>query len=125
MKKKLTNVSRPDKAESAIDALTKAKALIIEKGWTQGAFARDDKGMVVSYHDPNATSYCMLGAVAVAVKDDGACENVANEALHAVVPGGIAMYNDKAGLRKATVIKRFDEAIAALRALAPKEETNA
>jgi hypothetical protein len=33
-----------------------------QKGWCRGAFARNSRGVAVSAHSPDATSWCLLGA---------------------------------------------------------------
>jgi hypothetical protein len=43
--------------------LMKARALLVERGWCQGAMARDAAGQSVNYDDPRAASYCSVGAV--------------------------------------------------------------
>lgn len=45
---------------------------VIEKfGWTQGEEARDDAGNRVVYYSPNATCFCIQGAIRKSVDPDG------------------------------------------------------
>ena len=48
--------------KKADEILTEARTLI-EKGWTQGKYARDADGNPISEKDPNACEWCALGAV--------------------------------------------------------------
>ena len=50
------------------EVLIQARALIL-KGWTQEAFARDADGEPVSAKDPDACSWCVVGAVVAAYPD--------------------------------------------------------
>lgn len=36
---------------------------LLEKGWCQGALARDNDGKPVNVLDPTATNYCTVGAI--------------------------------------------------------------
>ena len=45
-----------------------AITLLKEKGWTQGAGARDAKGNRVSETNPEATCYCLVGALSVSAR---------------------------------------------------------
>lgn len=44
---------------------------IFAKGWTQGAFARDKFGNSVNSDDPEAISWCIVGACSIAKAQDG------------------------------------------------------
>jgi len=41
----------------------------IQKGWTRGDTARNKGGESVAYDDPNARSWCVLGAIFASSKD--------------------------------------------------------
>lgn len=50
--------------KTVLTTLTEARALIDSpEKWTRGAFARNSKGEKVEVYDPNATCFCVLGAL--------------------------------------------------------------
>ena len=80
-------------------------AEIVEKGWCQGATARDAKGVSVATDDPRATRWCLIGAIAKAeyelkgwVKVGGhtACEQACGGS-------GLTSFNDAPGRTAAQV----------------------
>lgn len=49
---------------TTLDILKAARSIISdEKNWTQGTFAKDVDGMMVSAASPDATCFCSLGAI--------------------------------------------------------------
>jgi len=57
------------KALTAKEILKGARALLVEKGWTQGALARDPAGAAVSPYAPEAMCFCVEGALLRATVD--------------------------------------------------------
>ena len=47
---------------STVNTLKAARNLL-EKGWTQGTYARDKNGASVDYRDPEACSFCISGVL--------------------------------------------------------------
>ena len=47
----------------AAETLTKAAALLINKGWTQGEFARTQTGRACTSFSKRACAYCAVGAI--------------------------------------------------------------
>ncbi len=43
-------------------------SIINQNGWHQGCGARDAIGLIVPYDSPTATSFCLFGALALAMK---------------------------------------------------------
>ena len=90
------------------EVLVKARTLV-EKGWTQGAFAKDDYGYIVKSTDPKACSWCATGAIQAVLP-----KNVPFSDYTALltVPNGIVLFNDNLNTTKEDVLKVFDKAIA-------------
>lgn len=95
--------------------LIAARALI-EKGWTQDAYARDADGAACSVNDDRATCFCMNGAV---MRVAGIYRE--NDALMVFTALGSAAgvtryshhWNDAPGRTQAEVLALFDKAIEA------------
>jgi hypothetical protein len=100
------------------DTLTKAKALLMDRGWTQSAFARDKDGKPIMSKDETATCYCMLGAIQASCcqRWDG-CYAVAAVAEVMSSEGGrlpdLAFFNDYPDRTLDEVIALIDKAIQA------------
>lgn len=98
---------------AAIECLYAAQAAV-QKGWTQGAMARNSKGMDVSVHQNIACCFCALGAI-----QKFADPTSRMTAVHAFIEanklrnieGAIGIWNDEPGRRKDQVIHAFDKAI--------------
>lgn len=100
-----------DKSE-VIRVLDEAKKVLIEKGWTQGYYAKDAQGELVGIHDGDACSFCAVGAIHRASEDasDWARDEAGN-AVVAVTPGfNIPIYNDAKGRTKDEILALFDKA---------------
>ena len=52
------------------DVLRRA-ADLVDQGWTQGTSARLADGTKTSFSDPDAASFCIIGAVCAAVAKEG------------------------------------------------------
>ena len=86
----------------------------VEKGWTQGAFARDKDGKSVLSRDPTAVSWCMAGAVIASQGCDGLTEHERWQ-LNAVLGRNLGftlrlMYNDTPGRTQKEVVNVLREA---------------
>lgn len=98
------------------NVLIEARRLLVEKGWTQRATARDNCGNYVSSRDPSAESFCMLGAVR-AVANTRVERNRAYDVLEGHLPRpyfNLPTFNDVYGRKKEEVLAVFDKAIVSL-----------
>lgn len=96
--------------------LERAKCLI-ERGWCQGTYARDDRGFSVPTDFRTATCFCTLGALfRSAGVDDEKSFTRARASLDKVVARRgftyIPEFNDDPSTAKEDVLSAFDEAIA-------------
>ncbi len=65
----MTDTSQPGPAER----------LLMEKGWTQRAFARHINGNSIGYNSKNAVCFCVIGAILAAYKnEDDAIKKLSN-----------------------------------------------
>ena len=95
--------------------LTKARKLI-EIGWTRGANARNNRQRITPITSPDATCFCIHGAVCRATHDLQLPDEISYRAmdrLDAVTPGGVSavFFNDQAST-KTQVLDLIDKAIA-------------
>lgn len=78
--------------------ILRAAADLIDKGWTQGAYARNATGASVGPHDTDAVCFCALGAISRAVGteryDAVMAKIVARSALRVEI-GNVVPFNDK------------------------------
>jgi len=100
------------------DVLVEAKRLLVEKGHTTCAFARDANGEVVNATDPHAKCFCAFGAVraaAVQLVGASAAGVLVMRAVDALEAQGnfenLMAFNDKN--TTAAVLELFDKTIAA------------
>lgn len=95
--------------------LIDAKQLLIDKGWTQGSFAKDTNGMPVHHYRDTAVCFCLAGAVRRA--NDGVSGNFTEVAdiLADLIPdvyeGEVACFNDDESTTKDDVLAVLDKAI--------------
>lgn len=92
--------------------LIAARAIIAEKGWTQGAFARTFFGIAVDPDSIFARRFCASGAI-VKVCGRGSSERrgAAIVILQKQVRPDIAAWNDRIIRTKEDVLAAFDKAI--------------
>jgi hypothetical protein len=99
---------------SVVEVLTRARALV-ERGWTQRASARNERGEIVAAASDDACSWCAMAALAFAA--NGAPYYPAHMALRAAIfgreGGPIPRWNDAPERTQAEVVAAFDRAIAA------------
>jgi TolB-like protein len=99
--------------ERIVSDLTEARKLL-EKGWTQNAYARNANGVAVDEENPNACSFCVRGAL-----------NRAHASLetHLLVgrvvkerTGGlwVHLWNDAPGRTREEVLAMIDEILKAV-----------
>ena len=101
-------------------------ALLVELGWAQGAFARNEKGGTMwRPGDPGACSWCARGAItASALRRFGAAFNTGIEAAAAemlrrvIKRETVAPWNDHPDRTQVEVAAALREAAAGARALA-------
>ncbi len=99
------------------DLLIRARERI-EKGWCQGACAKNADGDDVDATDPDATSFCIRGAIlavgplgyAVRSSAYGLLENVIDRVSKSPCDS-LAGYNDAYGRTHAEILSVFDAAI--------------
>jgi hypothetical protein len=89
--------------------LREARALI-ERGWTQGGYARTVGGRIIGPKEAKASCWCSLGAI-FAVTDVDDCYLVANAVEDAAETENIVHWNDAPERTQADVLAAFDRAI--------------
>lgn len=91
----------------------------VARGWTQGAFARNQKGSSVAEANPSAICFCALGAI---YADRRAPYSLAFDALSRAVESPkanvpphcvVGYFNDDPATTQADVLALYDRAIAA------------
>ena len=92
------------------DGLIKARALI-EKGWAQGAFAKDKYGETVGTTDPTACQWCATGAL-MAIVGKEARYSYCVKLLEEILQQSIIIFNDSRCRTKEEVLALYDKAIA-------------
>lgn len=100
-------------SKQTAEVLRKARAKIEKpENWTQGQLARDPSGEPTSVSDPDAASWCLLGAVR-STQESPEVRISARLALEVAMGGwcDIAVFNDNH--THAEVLSVFDRAIAA------------
>lgn len=110
---------------TALAILKEARALIDEKGWTQGAHARDDRGVIVETESPKAVCFCVSGALRQARVNlhEGLFDGLAGAAdwfKEAAAIRSIPAWNDAPTRTKVDVLAVFDKAIALAEKGAPR-----
>lgn len=101
-----------------VGILEVTKFLLLEKGWTQGAYAKNSQGVVCFVNDPEAACFCLVGALSVASRGSayGQVERL-NRALRwslAQMNTGsrfVSDYNDARGRTREEVIALIDKTI--------------
>lgn len=105
-----------------VTILKRARKLI-EKGWTQELFARNEQGNRCSAESSAAVCWCIRGAMFAAVKGKFGDEFVEAETiLESVIPPSslkgigsnapLVYFNDRKGRTKAQVLALYERAIA-------------
>lgn len=93
--------------------ILKAARDLLAKGWTQGAYARDEIGLTVGENDKRACRFCSVGAIWAAASrlNDGPSE--AQSAVERIPRARFLIaWNDDSRRTQADVLALFDEAIA-------------
>jgi len=90
---------------------------LIQKGWCKEAYALNAQGMEVSFEDPNATCFCLSGALWRAetdLKAFGPASILVRDTVEIVARGvcgyGITMFNDTKEVSKEDVLRVLQEA---------------
>jgi hypothetical protein len=99
---------------SVVEVLTKARALV-ERGWTQRASARNERGEIVPTTSDAACTWCALGALSVCGLDGSWVPAAAALAVanFGTSDAHIPTWNDAPERTQAEVVAAFDRAIAA------------
>lgn len=96
---------------------------LVNRGWSQGAFARDAAGNNVNRDDPSACHYCTLGAILTATDclpgGGFVYRETVDRLMRAIegmketqIPYGIVVWNDDPDVTKDLVLAAFEKAIA-------------
>lgn len=99
-----------NKVITILDGMTK---LLTEKGWTQGALARDKDGEKTEWHLETACSFCLRGALVVASRQHGTqAQMSARSRLEMAldVPGDTVSFNDAPGRTREEVLDLIERA---------------
>lgn len=98
---------------NTVDVLKGAKALLLDMGWTQGAYSRGLGNRRAKPTGPKALCFCGLGAIQ-RLTGDTSDHHRAARALNDTVPYRcFPSFNDAKGRTLPEVLAKFDEAIAA------------
>jgi hypothetical protein len=101
----------PTEIKTVEETLRRALQVLEQKGWCQGALARDRYGVSVDCFDVNAESVCMIGALHLAIPSKQIGITDAANALGDIIRDSIALWNDRPGRTKDEVIAMFKAAI--------------
>lgn len=93
---------------SAEEVLRRA-ARLVERGWVQDEFARDERGNVVNPESPAACEWCAMGALMRAAAEDAAPDEARVSCLP-YLPSGLVRWNDAEGRTQADAVEMFTEA---------------
>lgn len=92
------------------EILIKAKGLIdTPEKWTQGEFARSEKGLSVQPTSPRATCFCSVGAIRKIGSRGCGGVHISYDLLSGVMGGSVINFNDTH--THAEVMAAWDEAI--------------
>lgn len=92
------------------EVLIGARSLIANVGWTQKWYARDAKGREVSFSNPDATCFCILGAIHHTTPNLGLRIEAADR-LRVLTVMPVDEWNDAVDCTREEVLELFDEAI--------------
>jgi hypothetical protein len=110
-------------ASRGLELLYRARALV-ERGWCQGADARNGDGAAVEAWDPGAESWSLLGAIVAVLEHEAAASGeialdelaAALDALAAVIEtDSLANWNDSGTRTRTEVLAVLDTAATAYR----------
>lgn len=94
----------------ASETFQEAKKIVTFEGWTKGAAARNSLGFSTGVGDPEAVSFCMIGAMERAAGGtyDMECEIY----LRQCMPFGqdVPVFNDRSDTYLEDVVRVFDRA---------------
>ena len=96
---------------AAAETLSRAAALLVEKGWTQKVCARDATGKSIHSSDKRAVSFCIVGAVCLAGKPGVGTVHPAFRFIEQVIDQtAVAGWNDAVERTAPEVIGAIDAA---------------
>lgn len=99
-----------NKVIAVLDGMTR---LLTEKGWTQGALARDKDGEKTEWHLETACSFCLRGALVVASWQHGMQAQMSARSrleMALAVPGDTVSFNDAPGRTREEVLDLIERA---------------
>lgn len=103
--------------KTTVEILTEAKALInTPERWTKGKFAALADGSSAHWDNPNATCYCIVGAIFLAeehmnVAASPTTTRAIMKAVGAKISRDVSVWNDAPERTHAEVMDAFDRAI--------------
>lgn len=83
---------------------------LIEKGWTQNAYARDEKGNKVPHRSPDATCWCTYGAINRAYQHPDAYHRAVSLLTPHIGTPYLMKWNDDRHRTKEEVLEAFRKA---------------
>ena len=96
---------------AAAETLSRAAALMVEKGWTQRECARDATGKSIHSSDPRAVAFCIVGAVCRVGKPGVGAVHPAFGFIEQVIDRtAVAGWNDEVERTASEVIAALDAA---------------
>lgn len=99
---------------TVVDVLRRARDLLLTKGWTQGAFARNKYGRSITALSRDAVCYCAYGAIDRASRRgkgdlaEASCDLLRRAARFR---SSTSKWNDRRGRTKREVLRAFAKAI--------------
>lgn len=98
--------------QTETQVLQEARRLLVNKGWTQHAYARDSNGYsaIVSGREP--VCFCLSGAINQVSDTSVDADVLAKNRIMSFIDTNIPSWNDKANRTKEEVIALLDRAIA-------------
>lgn len=84
----------PEHREEVVNTLRDA-AEVVERGWTQGTFARNAGGYEVQPTALYAVCWCALGAISRVTNEEPGLDEHATDALSEYINGAIGAWNDE------------------------------
>lgn len=103
--------------KTTVQLLEDTRALLVNKGWTQRAGARDSEGVATDHRSPGAECFCLGGAMERAAFDanqpTGDAYGMVWVSVERFIPQGLSVsrFNDAFGMTKEMILEVVDKAI--------------
>ena len=96
-----------------VAVMERTKELLVEKGWTKGALARNRLGHAIGEMDPEAVEYCIVGAHLKASRDIGLRFSPIGTLINDCTPGGdVVEFNNAEETTLDDILGLLDKGIA-------------